>query len=408
MNETIVKIKPSVILWGIGIIFTLMVLVALKDIVIILFLAFIISSGFRPIVDKLAALKVPRMMSLILIYLSVTLITIVVLLLTIDTFITQFNTITSNLPGIVENILRSISNVAPQEWGLFSESDISEIVKELDKATSVDARTLQDIFNFLGRNFKSISDTGLNLLGSVTNAVFSIFLVLMIAAYLIARPEKAYRGLIGYIPKKNQETIMHLFDQVEQQLGVWLVGQLILMLIIGLVTYVAIMIPHLFGVTGYELHKFALLIAIIAGFLEAFPNIGPTLTLIVTMLMALGTGGSFGVLLYIFIAFTMIQQLENVFIVPLVIGKAVNLDPIIIIVAIAAGLQLGGVLGAVLSIPVTVIVRIIVDEVNNQRIESEKLENKRKSNEQTLQSNVSRKTFGQRIEGVKDLIGKLF
>ncbi|MCA9381379.1 hypothetical protein KC678_03880, partial [Candidatus Dojkabacteria bacterium] len=72
MKETVVKIKPGVILWGIGIIFALMTLAALKDIVIILFLAFIISSGFRPIVDKLEALKVPRTLSLVLIYSSVT------------------------------------------------------------------------------------------------------------------------------------------------------------------------------------------------------------------------------------------------------------------------------------------------------------------------------------------------
>ncbi len=402
MNDITVKLRPSFILWTIGIFALLALSIALKDIIIIFFLAFIVSSGFRPVVDRLEKFGFARILSLIIIYLIAVLLIILVLLLTIETFIRQFNTVNANLPEITENLLTSLQNVTPDEWGIISDEQIQESVNQVEETTSVNAETLDDIFTFLGNNIQTFSNTGLSILSSVTNFLFSAFIVIMVAAYLIARPEKAYRGLIGYIPKNSQDKVMNMFDKVERQLGEWVVGQLILMFVVGLITYLVVMFPYVLGVDGYELHKFALLIAIIAGILEAFPNIGPTITLVITMLMTIGTGGSLGIIIYIFIMFLGIQQFEAVLIVPMVMKRAVNLDPIIVILAITAGFTLGGVLGAIISIPITVILRIILDEVNENRIKHENDDDKILSQEKNIKiekSNLSR---------VKGLFRKFF
>ncbi len=406
MQELTVRIKPSLIIWTIAIVSTLFLALALKDVIVIFFLAFIVSAGFRPLVDKMSEMGIARTLGLIIIYLIATLIIVLILLLTIETFISQFNTVNANLPNITENILESLQSITPQEWGILSDDQISEAVKAVKESTFVNAENLDDIFEFLGNNLQSVSDTGLNIFKGVTNVLFSGFLVFMLAAYLIARPEKAYRGLIVYIPRKSQEKVMDLFDKVEKQLGEWLVGQLILMLVVGLLTYVAVMIPYIFGVEGYELHKFALLIALIAVILEAFPNIGPTITLFITLLMGIGTGGSFAVLLYILIVFLGIQQLEAILIVPLVMKKAVNLDPIIVILAISAGFTLGNVIGAVLSIPIIVILRIILDEINENRIKGEN--EKEKKLQKIDATELSKKDKSGFRKAVDELFRKLF
>lgn len=404
MNKEItVKIRPSFVLWAIGIIAGIALAIAVSDVIVIFFFAFIASAGFRPIVDRFKEMGLPRMLSLILIYIIGSLMVVLILLLTIDTFVTQFNAINKNLPNIAENILEGINNIAPEEWGLLTDEKIQETVDSIKDSTLVDAENLDQIFNFIGSNLDSISGTGLNIISGVTNFVFSAFIVLMLAGYLIARPEKAYRGLAIYIPHKNQEKIMNMLDEVEKQLGEWLIGQLILMLVIGVVTYIAIMIPHFLGIQGYELHQFALLIAVIAGILEAFPNIGPTITLILTALLSLGTGGSFGIVLYICLVFLAIQQAEGVFIVPMVMKRAVDLDPIIVILAISAGFSLGSVMGAILSIPITVIAKIVINELNETRLKHEiEEENKKSVVEQTVE--VERDV----VSGIKNRVSSVW
>ena len=371
MKEIAVKIRPEVFIWGLGILAVLALSSALKDLIIIFFLAFIISSGFRPIVDRLQTIGIPRTVSLVIIYLIVALVIAVILLLTIETFINQFNNVNANLPNIIGNILLTIQSIIPKEWGILTDGQVTDVIDGIKNSTSVNAENLDDIFNFLGRNLQTFSNTGLSILSSVTNLLFSLFIVTIVSAYLVARPEKAYRGLIGYIPKKTQEKVMKIFDEVEKKIGEWIIGQIILMFVVGFLTYIAVMLPSVIGIEGYELHKFALIISIMAGILEAFPNIGPTVTLILTLLMAIGTGSSLAIIIYIFIIFMGIQQAEAVFIVPMVMKRAVNLDPVIVILAISAGFTLGGVIGAILSIPIVVILKIILDEVNDSRIKLE-------------------------------------
>src|SRR5690606_33097477 len=74
------------------------------------------------------------------------------------------------------------------------------------------------------------------------------------------------------------------------------------------------------------------------------------------------------------ITFTLIQQFEALFIVPLVMKRAVDVDPIVVILAIIAGLNLGSVLGAILSIPIVVIIKIIINELNETRKKQEEKE----------------------------------
>jgi predicted PurR-regulated permease PerM len=115
--------------------------------------------------------------------------------------------------------------------------------------------------------------------------------------------------------------------------------------------------------TTYTLGKYALLIALIAGLLEAVPNIGPTITLIITLIIAIASGGSIPILIYIIIMFMLLQQIEALFLVPIVMKKAVNLHPIVSILGVLGGFSVAGVLGALLSMPVLSVFQIVFVEI---------------------------------------------
>jgi predicted PurR-regulated permease PerM len=141
------------------------------------------------------------------------------------------------------------------------------------------------------------------------------------------------------------------------------------MLIIGIVTYLIIWVPSLF-VQGYTLDEFALPIALVAGIFEFLPSIGPALTSILAGLIAFGTGG-LGALVYVVISFAILQNLEAIFIVPMVMRKAVGIDPIVTILGILAALKLTGVLGAILVVPIIVVVKIaIVESARREKMKS--------------------------------------
>ncbi len=133
--------------------------------------------------------------------------------------------------------------------------------------------------------------------------------------------------------------------RIELKLGGWLRGQIILMLIIGISTYIGL---TLLGV------EYALALAVIAGILEIVPIIGPILSAIPALIVAFTVSpiAGFGVIgLYI-----LIQQLENHLVVPKVMQKAVGFNPLVTIIVLMIGGNLLGLMGAILAIPIAIVV----------------------------------------------------
>jgi predicted PurR-regulated permease PerM len=146
-------------------------------------------------------------------------------------------------------------------------------------------------------------------------------------------------------------------------LGSWLGGQLLLMLIIGVATYLIVLIPGLFS-SSYTLDDYALPIAIVAALFEGVPNLGPFMTMVFAVVMALGSSG-IGAVVYVIVTFSLLQTVEANLVVPQILRKSVGTDPILSIIAIIAGFELGGVVGALLVIPILVVAKVIFEELVN-------------------------------------------
>jgi predicted PurR-regulated permease PerM len=188
-----------------------------------------------------------------------------------------------------------------------------------------------------------------NILGPVVSVVLSAVFTLLMALQMSLAANKIQGWYPDLIPPAYKGEYGALFDKITGSWVAFLRGQLTLMLVIGLMTYVGNLI---LGVPS------ALLLAVIAGLLELIPSVGPTLAAIPAVLVALFFGsthlavGNIVFALLVLGLYVLIQFLENQFLVPYIMGDAVDLPPLIVLIGTLAGATAFGILGALLATPI--------------------------------------------------------
>ena len=187
----------------------------------------------------------------------------------------------------------------------------------------------------------------------VSNAMFLVSTVFF-SFYFTAEKDVVEKIVIRFFNETKTRRVVTLFDRIEKRMSAWLWGELLLMTVIGCMTFVGL---NLIGV------RYALPLAIIAGLLEVIPNLGPVLSTIPAFFIAITQSYFLGfstIALYF-----IVQQLENNLIVPYIMRKAVGINPIVTLIALIVGGRVGGILGILLAIPLTLFFESIVSEVAN-------------------------------------------
>ncbi len=197
----------------------------------------------------------------------------------------------------------------------------------------------------------SISQNVFSITLAVFDNILTIIFLLVITFYLLLERENLEDRISSLFVGREQR-VRKSIGRIEEKLGGWLRGQLVLSIIIGVLTYA--------GLTALKI-PYALPLATVAAVMEVVPVIGPIISAIPAILLALTISPviSIGVAALYFV----IQQLENHLIVPQVMKRAVGLNPLVVILAIAVGSRLLGFAGALLAVPIAVVIQIIVSEV---------------------------------------------
>jgi predicted PurR-regulated permease PerM len=174
------------------------------------------------------------------------------------------------------------------------------------------------------------------------------FFVIIFSIYLFLEREDIKKFIVKFF-KLDEKKFVLTYDKIETQLGAWVRGQLILCFAVGILTYIFLTIFQV---------PYALPLALLSGILEIIPVIGPVLTGVILTIIGLTISPTVGIIcLVISIA---VQQIENNFLVPFVMRKAVGLSPVITIMALLIGQQLMGVLGAIISVPIAAVLSVLV------------------------------------------------
>lgn len=321
-----VEITSKTILFTVGLILLLLFVRNLVDLFINLFIAFILMSALKPSVDWLEKRRFPR---------SVAAVSVIILSLGVIFLVFYFA-----LPPLVSQSVDFIVYLTQQ---LFL--GIQQIDNQL---------TLSDLINFPNLtqqlpNITSIlSKTFLGIFGNLFN-LLSIF---FFALYFLLGINQLERLFKRFFTDRQTGFFMETIKSVERQLGMWMRAELVLMLIIGVFSYI--------GLTLLKVN-YALPLAVIAGTLEVFPIVGPIVSAIPAFFVGATASGVLG--LAVIALYIVIQQLENNLVVPLVMKKAIGIPPLAVLISLIVGQKVAGFFGIVLAVPFVAAITIILKEV---------------------------------------------
>lgn len=316
-----IDISHRTIIFVILFILALWIVYLIRDLLVILFFALILMSALSPVVKSFTRFKIPKSLSIAIIYVIIIAIVASLLVLIIPPFIEETRRLILTLPPYLNQIL--------------------------EKA-AIDESVLQSQLSGISRNAFEIT------LSVFDNFLTVIFFLVITFYLLLERENLENRSAALFVSR--EERVKKLIIQIEEKLGGWFRGQLFLSLAIGLLTYIGLLILGI---------PYALPLAVVAGILEVVPVIGPIISAIPSVLIALSISPilALGVAAMYFV----IQQLENNLIVPQVMKRAVGLNPLVVILAIAIGSRLLGIAGALLAVPIAVVVQVIATEIIKER-----------------------------------------
>lgn len=287
-------------------------------VVVALFVSFLFASALSPIVEFVEKLRVPRGISVLLIFLILLSILFLAGALIIPPLVFQLIKFFEKLPVL-------LSATYP-----FSGMDIMAFSPQ---------------FTALGQNVFKVTT-------SFFGDIFSFISIFVLTFYMLYERRNIEKVLKLYVGEDKGVKIVRFLRKVEEGLGAWTRGQLVLCVIIGIATYIGL------RVLGVD---YALPLSIIAGILEMVPVIGPILSAVPAILVA--TYSSLDLALITTFLYLIIQQAENHLIVPVVMRKATGLSPLITIVAIMVGGNLAGAAGMLLAVPLVVVLHTGLKEL---------------------------------------------
>ena len=307
------------------------------QVVFILFIAVLMGTVIRPAVTWFHQRGLPRTAGIIFIYLLLLALVIGFVLLLFPLIVEQSATISAAVPGYYQGL---------REWMANYPNQLILRLGEFLPATQPGFEPVQQT----GPQMLASAGQAMGYVALVSKGIFIVIVILVLAFYWTLDGQRIVQSMLLLLPESKRESIGELILAMETKIGFYLVGQGVLCLAIGimaLIAYLLIGLPN------------ALVLALIAGVLEAVPMIGPLLGAIPAAVIALSIAPS--KLVWVIVASLIIQQLENSLLVPRVMRKAVGVNPFVSLLAIFAFSSLFGIAGALMAIPMAAIIQLLLD-----------------------------------------------
>ena len=325
------KINPIDITWSslfriLAVLILAVTAYYIREVFVILFIAIIISSALHTPVQYLERKKIPRVLSVLMIFLIALAIVSLIVYAVAPVLIIQLKYFLSNINELRIPLLDS-----------FGTSDaVSQLNGQLNQ--------------WLNNLFYGGSDI-VGFITSFAGNVLFVFVAVVLSFYLSISKCGIQRFIRSVMPIEKEEYAIDLYKRTRRKIGRWFTSQIIISFFVGSLTFISLLILG----TDY-----ALLLGILAAVLEIVPYVGPIVVGIVSFVVILPESATLAFIAVII--FFLIQQLENHVLVPLIVGRAIGIDPVMIVIAILAGGELAGLTGALVAIPVAIILQEIIDD----------------------------------------------
>jgi len=293
-------------------------LIQIRDILFLLFIAFLLMTALHPMVVALEKMRIPRTLGILTMYVFIFGVFGLSLAGAVPVLVNQSARLIADLPTFVAQVL--------PYWNI----DVSALTRQIAPISENIVKVTVEIFS--------------NIVTTLMTLVFTFY-------FLLERP-RAEQTLTSLVGEAMAQRVLTILRMIERKLGGWVRGELFLMFAIGVLSYLGLTILRV---------EFALPLAIIAGMLEIVPTIGPIVSAIPAVLVALATSPFLA--LTVIALYFIIQQTENNILVPLVMKRSVGFSPLVTLLSVMIGGRFAGIVGAVLAIPFVLVLQVIITEL---------------------------------------------
>lgn len=309
----------------------LAVVAALLDVFLIFFTALILAVAMDKPIDKLGSRNVPRLISSVMLYASVLLSVFVMLYVIFPPLVSEIRSFTTTYPT-------------------YSEAILGDEAEEVASGLSSYLRPLSE--SLVGSSNAVMSTV------FVTFGGFATFLAVFFIAFFLNTQQGGVWSLVDtFVPATRKQTAKGFFTRVQDKVSSWLWGKTLSSLLVGLLTFIGLTLLNI---------PYALVLAVFAIFLNFIPFIGPIVASIPAVLLGLTQSTLLGIgvaLLY----FLVNGILESFVFGPLLMRRAIKINPAFLIIFVISGAYLGGILGIIIAIPTAAIIYLAVNEYAAKR-----------------------------------------
>lgn len=335
----------------VGVLVGFYLLYRFSNVLFIVFIAAVLATAMRPAVLWLERHRVPQWAGVTLIYLLLLAFTAGIVVAMVPLLAEQGTNLVQDVPAYYQDfraqllesnseLVRRLGRSLPEQ--LDARAFGAEAQDTLGGQAAQQGPEPQSQQSFVGQVFGYVR--------SITWNMFSIIAVFLIAFFWTLDRDQIIRSSLLVVPVDRRDEARELWETVEHKVGGYVRGQGLLMLSIFILSAAA------FFIIGAPS---ALLMAVIAGLLEAIQIVGPILSAAVAVVITLASAPD--KIVWIIVACLVIQQLENAVLVPRIMGRTVGVNPLVTLLAITAFGSLLGLLGAVLAIPLAAIIQVLLD-----------------------------------------------
>lgn len=314
----------------------------LRDLALLVLTAIVISSAIEPGVAFFIRFRVPRFISALLVYVLV--------------FGSVFSILYFFFPPIISDAANFLSAM-PRYLDTINITDPLASITDAAVATPSQSQSfVQSLLSFQSI-FSSGSASVLQLIVTFFGGIFSLILVIVLSFYFALQDTGVDDFIRLVMPVKYEEYYVDLWKRSQKKIGLWMQGQILLSVIVGILTYLGLLIIGI---------PYALLLAVFTAMAEIIPVFGSLIAGMVAVIVAYSDGG---VALGAIVAglYVVVNQFESNLIYPLIVKKIVGIPPLLVIVALIAGYTLAGFLGVLLSVPVAAVLLEFITDFDKRK-----------------------------------------
>lgn len=303
----------------------------------------------NPLVDTLQRWHCPRILGASIVFIGILLILLTLIGFLLPLLEHQISRLLASLPDAIRWLQQTALPWLSQHLGFQ--------LPEIKSLNTILTEHWQQAGNFANLAWKTLTRSSITLLGWLAN----LLLIPVVTFYLLCDWPVLLANLRSLLPRRLEPFISQLFIEFDTVLSAFFRGQLLVMLILGIFYSVGLWI------VGLDL---ALLIGVIAGLFTIVPYLGFTVGIVSASIATFIQFQNWTPVFYVWFVFALANILENVILVPLLIGDRIGLHPITVLFAVFCGGQLFGFLGILLALPVAAISMVLLRHLRTEYMQS--------------------------------------